>query len=59
MSDDARPTEERLDELEEHIQQAHDHAAEALGEPPPGERRYYESGTEGDELDDQQIAPPG
>ena len=59
MTDDAKPSQERLDELEEHIQQARDEAQAALGEPHPDEHHFYESGTEGDELDDQQIAPPG
>ena len=56
---DGEPTQERLDELEEHIQEAHAHARDILDEPDPDQPHFYESGTEGDELDDQQIAPPG
>lgn len=59
MTDDGRPNQERLDELGEHIEQAHDNARDLLNEPHPDEPHFYESGTEGDELDDQQIAPPG
>jgi hypothetical protein len=50
--------EKRLDELEEHIQEARRHADEAL-HPESRERHFYDSGTEGEELDDQEIAPPG
>lgn len=56
---DGEPTQERLDELEAHIKDAHDHARKILDEPDPNELYFYESGTEGDELDDQEIAPPG
>ena len=54
MADD-----ERLEELEEHIQEARKHAREALGEHDPGEREFYESGDEPEskEEDDQTIAP--
>jgi hypothetical protein len=56
MADD-----ERLEELEEHIKEARAHAREALGEPDPKEREFYESGDdpESKEQDDQTIAPPG
>lgn len=56
---EGEPNQERLDELEEHIREAHDHAREILDEPDPDSPHFYESGTEGDELDDQEIAPPG
>lgn len=56
---DGEPTQERLDELEEHIKDAHDHARTILDEPDPDKPHYYESGTEGEEYDDQEIAPPG
>jgi hypothetical protein len=32
---------------------------ERLDEPDPNAPHFYESGTEGEEFDDQEIAPPG
>jgi hypothetical protein len=55
MSD--RPNEERLDELEEHIQEARK-KTEAVVNPAGHEEHFYESGEESDQ-DDQTIAPPG
>ena len=53
------PSQQRLDELGEHIEHARDNAREILDEPDQDEPLFYESGEQGDELDDQQIAPPG
>jgi len=53
---DVEGLEERLDDVEEEIDEA-----ERLRrrEAHEDERRYYESGTEHPELDDQTITPPG
>ena len=54
MSDDPR-----LADVDESIGNARDAAEDAGIIEDPDEPKYYESGTEGEELDDQTIAPPG
>jgi len=56
MSDTDDP---RLDQLDEKIEHARDAAEDAGILDDPDEPKFYESGTEGEELDDQNIAPPG
>jgi hypothetical protein len=52
---------ERLDEVEEHIEQAKEAAQDAVPGvyEDHGDQRFYESGDIGKEEDDQTIAPPG
>lgn len=59
MADTHDPREERLEEVEEHIREAHAHAREILHEPDPDEPHFYESGDIHPDKDDQTIAPPG
>jgi hypothetical protein len=49
---------ERLDDLEKQIDDARDQAEEHDTLIDPDERRFYESGSDPEE-DDQEIAPPG
>ena len=52
-------SDERLDEVEEQIDEARKTAEDAGILDDPGERKFYESGDEGKQEDDQTIAPPG
>ena len=52
-----RPSEERLEELEEHIEEARRKADDVIN-PGSHEEHFYESGEQSDE-DDQTITPPG
>jgi hypothetical protein len=51
------PDRTRLDDVEEEIHQARRQAADDL--TPPDDPAYFESGTVGEEQDDQTITPPG
>ena len=50
---------DRLDQLGEQIDEARTHAEDADLIDDPDEPKFYESGSEGREEDDQTIAPPG
>ena len=52
-------SDERLDQLGEQIDEARKHAEDADLIDDPDEPKFYESGDEGREEDDQTIAPPG
>lgn len=52
------PDEDRLEHVQEHIDQARDAAEGAKILEDPDEPKFYESGERSD-LDDQTIAPPG
>ena len=51
--------EDRLDEVEEQIDEARKTAEDAGILDDPDEPRYFQSGSQGKEEDDQTIAPPG
>lgn len=53
------PDPDRLDQLDEHIGKARSRAEDAGVLTDPDEETFAESGTVGEELDDQTIAPPG
>lgn len=59
MSENEVPDEERLQQLQDDIDSARKTAEDADVLVDPDEPRFYESGEEGDDLDDQTIAPPG
>ena len=50
---------ERIEQVEDEIEQARGAAEDADVLDDPDERRFVDSGTIGREEDDQQIAPPG
>lgn len=54
MADD-----ERLDQLDQQIDEARRNAEDAGILDDPDEPKFFESGSEGKEEDDQTIAPPG
>lgn len=58
---DARPEEsdDRLDQLGERIDDAREQAEDAGILDDPDEQKFYESGEEGREEDDQTVTPPG
>ena len=51
--------EDRLDEVEEQIDEARKTAEDAGILDDPEDRKFYESGDKGTQEDDQTIAPPG
>lgn len=59
MSDNDVPDQERLQQLQDDIDSARSNAEDANFLIDPDEPRFYESGEEGKDLDDQTIAPPG
>ena len=52
-------SDERLDQVEEQIDEARRNAEDAGILDDPEEPKFYESGEKGKEADDQTIAPPG
>ena len=52
-------SDERLDQLDEQIGEARRNAEDAGVIDDPDEPKFVDSGTQGDEDDDQTIAPPG
>ncbi len=59
MSENEVPDEERLQQLQHDIDAARSRAEDADIVVEPDEHRFYESGDQDDDLDDQTIAPPG
>ncbi len=59
MSENEVPDEERLEQLQDDIDSARKHAEDADVLVDPDEPRFAESGDQGEEFDDQTIAPPG
>ncbi|MBW3581286.1 MAG: hypothetical protein KY447_00950 [Actinobacteria bacterium] len=59
MSENEVPDEERLEQLQDGIDSARKNAEDADVLVDPEEPRFHESGNQGEELDDQSIAPPG
>jgi len=53
------PDPERLDQLDERIDKARSKAEDAGVLADPDEETFAESGTIGEDQDDQTIAPPG
>jgi hypothetical protein len=59
MEDDSKEMQERLDKVEEQIQEARDDTRDLLPKDEDDEELYEESGSIHPELDDQTITPPG
>jgi hypothetical protein len=57
MSEQGRPDQERLDELQERIDETRESVDD--GTERDDEPRFIDSGTEGEEVVDDTIAPPG
>ena len=52
-------SDDRLDKLGERIDDARQQAEDAGILDDPEEQRFFESGEEGEDSDDQTVAPPG
>jgi hypothetical protein len=57
VSEQGRPDQERLDELQERIDETRESVDD--GTERDDEPRFIDSGTEGEEVVDDTIAPPG